>query len=169
MTPQTTYTSWIKRSHVSSACSTAASPHADQSTQSCYSGWTARVESRRVCFECVNVCVCVCVTVWVGVCLCKCKRFLFCFVLSPPPQPSARPGGKEDWENREAFPKKLSTRFFFFYGQEDKKRVIRVRSPADSVSHTVRANWVKRQRPNEGRSAAPVICCQIPAERISTV
>lgn len=112
---------------------------------------------------------CVCVTVWVGVCLCKCKRFIFCFVLFFPAPTFSETGREGGLGEQRSFSKETLNKIFFFYGQEDKKRVISVRSPADSVSHTVRANWVKRQRPNEGRSAAPVICCQIPAERISTV
>lgn len=51
----------------------------------------------------------------------------------------------------------------------DSKRVISANSLTDSVSHTVRVKQRGGKRPNEGRSAPPVIYCQIPAERISAV
>lgn len=68
-------------------------------------------------------CVCVCDSVGGGLLVqMQAFSFLFCFV--PPPQPSARPGGKEDWENREAFPKKLSTRFFFFMDRKTRRELL---------------------------------------------
>lgn len=90
-----------------------------------------------------------------GVCLCTESIFFVLFFFPTPPK-------------KELFGEKGLAGLLLTDG-DDKKRGISVSSPAGALSHSVGAKWVMWQRPNEGRSAAPVICCQIPAERISTV
>lgn len=68
------------------------------------------------------------------------QAFAFCF---SPTYSTTRREGTRKRRFSERRPQQI-----VFNGQGDKKRVISVRSPAGALSHTVRAKWVKRQRPN---------------------
>lgn len=82
------------------------------------------MESRRVCFECVNVCVRVCVCDSVGggpLVQMQAFSFLFCFV-PPPPNLQRDLEGRRIEETEKLFQRNSQRDFFFFFMDRKTRR-----------------------------------------------